>query len=76
MLTEEPMSSADHGHDAHATPSHAADVDPHGDGHDDGHGHGGEALGPIDVRAWGAAAVGIASALVVVGVLWVGVNPA
>ena len=41
--------------------------DDHGDthGHDD-HAHGSEALGPIDVAAWGAFAVGIAAGLVVV----------
>jgi len=41
--------------------------DDHGGthGHDD-HAHGSEALGPIDVAAWGAFAVGIAAGLVVV----------
>ena len=53
---------------------HADDamVGPHGQptdhgedsGHDD-HAHGGEALGPLDVQAWGAAAVGVALGLVV-----------
>lgn len=41
----------DQGHDDH--------------GHDD-HGHGGEALGPFDLPAWGAAALGIVLGLVVV----------
>lgn len=41
-------------------------ADDHGDdhGHDD-HAHGGAALGPLDVRAWGAAVLGIALGLVV-----------
>ena len=34
------------------------------DGHDD-HAHGAEALGPVDVRAWGALALGVAAGLVV-----------
>jgi hypothetical protein len=33
-------------------------------GHDD-HAHGGEALGPVDVPMWGAAALGIALGLAV-----------
>jgi hypothetical protein len=72
------MSGAAHGHDDHADTSHAAPdhaADDHGDGHDDGHGHGGEALGPIDVRAWGAAALGIVGALVVSAVLLVTIRP-
>ena len=48
-------------HAPHATDEHATD-DVHG--HDD-HGRGGE-MGPIDVRAWGALAVGVALGLVVV----------
>lgn len=70
------MSAADHGNDAHATASHA---DPGAGGHDDhgdAHGHEAEPLGPLDVRAWGAAALGIASALVVVAVLWAAIRPA
>jgi hypothetical protein len=41
-------------------------TDDHGDdhGHDD-HGHGEEPLGPIDVRAWGAAVLGLALGAVV-----------
>jgi hypothetical protein len=41
--------------------------DDHGDtdGHDD-HAHAGEALGPVDVRAWGALALGVAAGLLVV----------
>lgn len=59
--------------DLHATdaPGHAGAVghhstDDHGDdhGHDD-HGHGEEPLGPIDVRAWGAAVLGLALGAVV-----------
>ena len=57
------------------TDPHAGEsmVGPHGSasdhggthGHDD-HAHGGETLGPFDVRAWGAAILGIALGLVVV----------
>jgi hypothetical protein len=42
----------------HSTDDHGADH-----GHDD-HGHAEEALGPIDVRAWGAAILGVAFGLV------------
>ena len=57
----------------HADP-HAGEsvVGPHGvaddhgdtDGHDD-HAHAAEALGPFDLRAWGAAGLGIVLGLVV-----------
>ena len=59
--------------DPHASdaPGHADAVahhepDDHGDdhGHDD-HAHGSETLGPIDVAAWGAGALGVALGLVV-----------
>ena len=41
-------------------------ADDHGDthGHDD-HAHGSEALGPLDMQAWGAAILGVALGLVV-----------
>jgi hypothetical protein len=62
--------------DQHATdtPGHAGFVDhhdpaDHGDdhGHDD-HAHRDPALGPIDVRAWGAAILGVAlGAVIVIG---------
>ncbi len=50
---------------------HASPAD-HGEGHGhDDHAHAGEAiaLGPIDVDAWGAAALGIAAGLAVALVL-------
>jgi hypothetical protein len=53
-----------HGSDAMAGPHGAGD---HGEdhGHDD-HAHGdGEALGPLDVQAWGAGALGIAAGVLV-----------
>ena len=63
---------------SHATTNgeshHPGDIagEPHGpddhgetDGHDD-HAHPGEALGPVDTAMWGAFAVGIAAALLVV----------
>jgi ABC-type nickel/cobalt efflux system permease component RcnA len=43
---------------SHATPHDETE------GHDD-HAHGSEALGPVDVQAWGAFAVGIALGLIV-----------
>jgi hypothetical protein len=56
-------------HDSHASDAQAGPHGPgdHGEdhGHDD-HGHGdGEALGPIDVAAWGAGIVGIVGGLIV-----------
>ena len=53
-----------HSSDALAGPHGAAD---HGEdhGHDD-HAHGeGNALGPVDLTAWGAGALGIAAGLIV-----------
>ena len=60
--------------DTHTPSPHAGEsmVGPHGTaddhgedhGHDD-HGHGGEALGPINLQAWGAAALGIVLGLIV-----------
>ena len=47
----------DHGADHGADPGH--------DDHDMDEGHGGEALGPIDTVAWGAAVLGIVLGLVV-----------
>lgn len=43
-------------------------ADDHGadHGHDDHGDHGGEALGPIDVPAWGALVLGIVLGLIVV----------
>jgi len=45
--------------DEHATDDHATDD------HDDGHAHAEESLGPIDLRAWGAALLGAAAGLIV-----------
>jgi hypothetical protein len=67
--------------DPHATEGivgpHGSPTDHGGDhGHDD-HGHAaesGEALGPLDARAWGAAALGIALGLAVVAVLLVAIG--
>jgi hypothetical protein len=44
-----------------ADPAHHPDDT---DGHDD-HAHAGEALGPVDVRAWGALLLGVAAGLLV-----------
>ena len=72
---------ADHPDSAHAKTAspHEGEsmVGPHGTmddhggdhGHDDhnmGEGHGSEAIGPVDVRMWGAAALGVLLGLVVV----------
>jgi hypothetical protein len=51
---------ADRGEEGHVAAAH---VDP--DAHDE-HAHGGETLGPVDVRAWGALALGVAAGLLVV----------
>ena len=76
------MSGADHAHDDHAASSHVQPTHAggaqghHGDAHEDDHGHGGDTLGPIDLRAWGAAVLGIAGGLLVVVVLYVAARPA
>lgn len=49
---------------AGATAHHATDDHGEDHGHDD-HAHGGETLGPIDVAAWGAAALGVLLGLVI-----------
>ena len=68
------MSGADEGHDDQAAIS--GHEDAHADGHEHGgdHGHGDE-LGPIDWKAWGAAALGLASGALVIGALWVTTHP-
>jgi hypothetical protein len=61
-MAEKEAAHADH----HMVGLHES-ADDHGDdhGHDD-HAHGGdEALGPIDVTAWGAAVLGIVLGLIV-----------
>jgi hypothetical protein len=59
-------------HESDAIAGPHGSMDDHGEahGHDD-HGHTSDAmsLGPIDVQAWGAAALGIAGGLVVALVL-------
>lgn len=75
------MSGAASSHDDHAAVGHAhgahsaGDEGQHADAHGDDAGHG-ETLGPIDWRAWGAAALGIASGLLVVAVMLVAIRPA
>ena len=76
------MSGADTGHDAHAASSHDSVAHTggaeghHEDAHADDHGHGGEALGPIDWRAWGAMVLGLALGAVVLGVFYTAINQA
>jgi hypothetical protein len=68
--SEPPKGSHGSAHDDDATTGpHGSMADHGGDhGHDD-HGHASEALGPIDMRAWGAGIGGIAIGLVVVLVI-------
>lgn len=54
---------------AHTTDGHAG-AGHGGDGHGDEHGHGGAALGPIDLAAWGALVLGIVAGLVVAACLY------
>ena len=59
---------ADHGlHHPGDLADEAHGTDDHGEthGHDD-HAHRVEALGPVDVRAWGALAIGVGAGLLVV----------
>ncbi len=65
-----PMSTTTEPHDQDA-PGHSGAVvhhslSDHGDdhGHDD-HAHADGALGPLDARAWGAAAIGVGLGLVI-----------
>ncbi len=59
--------SADRGHHPGDVAAEAHGPDDHGDthGHDD-HAHAEEALGPVDVQAWGALALGVTAGLLVV----------
>ena len=62
------MSSDHHATDAPGHPGAVAHhaTDDHGDDHgDDDHAHADEALGPIDVAAWGAGILGVAIAIVI-----------
>jgi hypothetical protein len=64
-MTHDPHPDDEPGHAGSAGQHHA--TDDHGDdGEHDDHAHAEEALGPIDVRAWGAGILGIAVAAVVV----------
>jgi hypothetical protein len=59
--------SADHGlHHPGDLADEAHGPDDHGEehGHDD-HAHGADALGPVDVQAWGALAIGAGAGLLV-----------
>jgi hypothetical protein len=47
------------------------ELEPASDGHDgtrghDDHAHGADTLGPVDVQAWGALAIGVAAGLLIV----------
>jgi hypothetical protein len=68
------MSGAASSHDDHAAAHPSGDQGHHADAHGDDHGHG-DALGPIDWRAWGAAVLGVASGLLVVAVMLVTIQP-
>jgi hypothetical protein len=63
--------------DSAATVAHhdsATHMDAHTTASDDDHGHGEDALGPIDWGAWSVALLGGAAALVVVALFWVAVS--
>ena len=66
--TEDELAHAgtDRGHHPGDIGDEAHGPDDHGDadGHDD-HAHPGEVLGPVDVQAWGALALGVAAGLLV-----------
>ena len=74
------MSSATHDpHDPHDPHESDAMVGPHGPDDDgEGHGHDGhgqnadQALGPLNLAAWGAGTIGIVGGLVVAAVLAIG----
>jgi hypothetical protein len=59
--------------------TNAEHADTHGAvTHDEPHGHDADEaapLGPIDWPAWGAAALGVAAALVTAGALYLGISP-
>ena len=59
--------TSDRGHHPGDLADEAHGPDDHGetDGHDD-HAHAAETLGPVDVQAWGALAIGVAAGLLVV----------
>jgi hypothetical protein len=56
-----PVHDAGHGDDDHGDNTHGA-------GHDDGHGHVSEPLGPIGWAMWGAGALGVLVAAVMTAV--------
>jgi hypothetical protein len=60
------MSEHEDAHAAEATAGPHGASDDHGDAHGGGdHAHGADALGPFDLRAWGAAGLGVVLGLVV-----------
>jgi len=58
--------STDRGHHPGDVVAEVHGPDDHGEthGHDD-HAHAAEALGPVDVQAWGALAIGVAAGLLI-----------
>jgi len=64
-VTSETARPSPHAGESMVGPHGAADDHGEDHGHDD-HAHGGEALGPINVAAWGAAVLGIVLGLIVV----------
>ena len=72
---EQDRADAAHAGSTSPVAQHAHDGSAHGDAHDDEHGHGVSALGPIDWGAWGAAVLGIASGGLVAAVLLVAIRP-
>jgi hypothetical protein len=64
QTSHEPTPDELEGHATTDPSHHPGDVagEPHGP---DDHAHAGEALGPVDVQAWGALVLGVAAGLVV-----------
>jgi len=66
MATSDPQRPDPHAGEAHVGPHGSPDDHGEDHGHDD-HAHGaGEALGPLNLPAWGAAILGVVLGLVVV----------
>jgi hypothetical protein len=75
-------------HEAPFEDAHARDAHHVGGGHDHAHdsrddhgdgqaaGHGGDELGPIDWRAWGAGLLGVGGSMLIAACLYLAVNAA
>ena len=75
---EAPFEDAHAGDAHHVGGGHDHDHDTghdHDDAHAAGHG-GGDELGPVDWRAWGAGLLGVGCSMLVAGCLYVAINAA